>query len=199
MLCRYENGRKLSGIVYFHRISDHRMCDISRKNFNMFRKLCGDNSLKNVVIVTNMWSNEIAEIELEREAQLQNDPRLFKPVLETGAKMLRHYNTEESAQSIIRHLIHSHPEVLQTQKDTVLKGLESDPALISDAIFSNEEATLLRNNSVTEEPLQYSIRRLVQDMPAVLQTRIMEDHTISSPKVRTMQCTVGYSTKSTIQ
>ncbi len=116
---RYVNGRRLSGIVYLHRISDYRMGGISRKNFSMFRKLCGDDTLKNVAIVTNMWPREITELELEREAQLKTDPLLFKPVLDQKAKMLRHFNTEESARNIIRHLIHNHPEVLQIQREIV--------------------------------------------------------------------------------
>ncbi|OCH83803.1 hypothetical protein OBBRIDRAFT_742684, partial [Obba rivulosa] len=37
----YENGYKLSGVIYIHRISDFRMTGVSRRNFTMFRKLCG--------------------------------------------------------------------------------------------------------------------------------------------------------------
>jgi hypothetical protein len=43
---------KLSGLIYVHRISDVLMGGISSRNFRMFRKLCGDDTLKNVVIVT---------------------------------------------------------------------------------------------------------------------------------------------------
>jgi len=33
----YENGKKLAGVIYFHRISDFRVGGISRRNFKMFR------------------------------------------------------------------------------------------------------------------------------------------------------------------
>ena len=116
---RYESGLKLSGIIYLHRISDYRMGGISRKNFTMFRKLCGDDTLKNVVIVTNMWGNVALDIGEKREEQLRTDEVLFKPVLDKGAIMLRHHNTEQSAQDILRHLIRNHPEVLQIQREIV--------------------------------------------------------------------------------
>lgn len=51
---RYEQGGTLAGVLYFHRISDFEMGEISMRNLNMFRKLCGDGTLQNVVIVTNM-------------------------------------------------------------------------------------------------------------------------------------------------
>ena len=40
---------KLSGVIYMHRISDFKMGGISRRNFHMFRSLCGEKTLKNVV------------------------------------------------------------------------------------------------------------------------------------------------------
>src|SRR5579872_4044981 len=52
---RYAEGSRLAGILYIHRISDDRFTGASTRNFKMFRKLCGDPSLKNVILVTNMW------------------------------------------------------------------------------------------------------------------------------------------------
>jgi hypothetical protein len=89
---------KLSGLIYVHRISDVRMGGISSRNFRMFRKLCGDDTLKNVVIVTNTWS-EVGQAKGEmREAELKN--KFFKPALDKGAQMLRHDNTVQSAHNI---------------------------------------------------------------------------------------------------
>jgi len=90
---------KLSGLIYVHRISDVRMGGISGRNFRMFRKLCGDDTLKNIVIVTNMWG-EVGQAKGQmREAELKN--KFFKPTLDKGAQMLRHDNTVESAHNIL--------------------------------------------------------------------------------------------------
>ena len=74
---RYQNGIKLSGIIYMHRISDFRVGGVSRRNLSMFRKLCGDETLRNVALVTNMWSEVTSERGAARERELRTDPLLF--------------------------------------------------------------------------------------------------------------------------
>lgn len=121
---RYEAGVTLSGLIYFHRISDFRMGGISRRNFSMFRKLCGDSTLKNVVIVTNMWS-EVGESKGEmREAELRKN--FFKPALDKGAQLLRHNNSVKSAHNILRYIIQNRPLPLEIQEELVDQGKTID-------------------------------------------------------------------------
>ncbi|KAF9781313.1 P-loop containing nucleoside triphosphate hydrolase protein, partial [Thelephora terrestris] len=115
----YERGSKLAGVLYFHRISDFRMTGLSRKNFSMFRKLCGDNALQNVVIVTNMWGEVDPQTGNEREAELRGEDIFFKPVLEKGSQMARHENTVPSAETIIRLILNNHPMPLRIQEELV--------------------------------------------------------------------------------
>ncbi|KAK7033301.1 GTP-binding protein A [Favolaschia claudopus] len=115
----YESGKKLAGVIYMHRISDVRMGGISTRNFKMFRQLCGDSTLKNVVIVTTMWGEVSREIGEAREKELANDSKFFKPVLDKGAHMLRHNNVVTSAQAILFHLIGNHPRALTIQQELV--------------------------------------------------------------------------------
>ena len=116
---RYERGDTLAGVLYFHRISDFRMGGISTRNFNMFRKLCGDNTLQNVVIVTNMWGEVDPQVGEAREAELVREDIFFKPVLEKGAQMARHKNTTPSAENIIRLVLDNHPLPLRIQTELV--------------------------------------------------------------------------------
>ena len=81
----------------------------------MFRKLCGDSTLKNVVLVTNMWSEVTPEGGKERENQLSN--RFFKPALDLGAQMVRHHRTVESAHDIVRKIMKNHPIALRIQEE----------------------------------------------------------------------------------
>ncbi|KAF7422434.1 hypothetical protein PC9H_010590 [Pleurotus ostreatus] len=89
----YADGVRLSGIVYVHRISDFRMGGTSTRNFRMFRKLCGDDSLRNVVLVTNMWGQVPLDVGEAREQELKQEDMFFKPVLDEGAQLKRHNNT----------------------------------------------------------------------------------------------------------
>jgi hypothetical protein len=115
----YEHGARLAGVIYMHRISDFRMGGTSKRNFKIFRELCGENSLKNVIIVTNMWSEVKREIGEAREAELASKDKFFKPVLEKGARLLRHDGTLESAHTTLRYLINNQAATLRIQQEIV--------------------------------------------------------------------------------
>jgi hypothetical protein len=114
---RYEKGSKLAGVIYIHRISDNRFSGIAGRNFKMFRELCGDTTLKNVVLVTNMWGEVSRDVGEARENELSRN--FFKPVLDKGAQMIRHQNTAQSAHDIILRITRNHPLVLQIQRELV--------------------------------------------------------------------------------
>ncbi|KAJ7096526.1 P-loop containing nucleoside triphosphate hydrolase protein [Mycena belliarum] len=154
----YEAGKKLAGIIYMHRISDIRMGGISTRNFKMFRQLCGESSLKNVVIVTTMWGEVGLEVGEAREAELASDDRFFKPVLDKGALMLRHENDTASAQAILHYLTRNQPRALRIQRELVDQGKD----------ISQTAAGVELNRELAEQ-----IRRHREEM-AVLQKEMKE-------------------------
>ncbi|KAK7032287.1 hypothetical protein VNI00_013246 [Paramarasmius palmivorus] len=83
----YNRDKKLSGVLYLHRISDVRMGSISRRSFRVFRELCGDDTLKNMVILTNMWGQTAQKVAESRETQLMNNEAFLKLAIEKGAQM----------------------------------------------------------------------------------------------------------------
>ena len=84
----------------------------------MFRSLCGDSTLKGVVLVTNMWGEVSQEDGEEREEQLTS--KYFKLALDKGASIARHLNTVESAHDIIRGIMRKRLQVpLQIQRELV--------------------------------------------------------------------------------
>ena len=85
----------------------------------MFRKLCGETTLRNVVIVTNMWGEVNPQLGDAREAELKGEDVFFKPVLDKGARMARHDNTGPSAEKIIGLLLENHPLPLRIQEELV--------------------------------------------------------------------------------
>ena len=117
IIVRYENGSRLAGLIYMHRISDRRFSGIAGRNFRVFRELCGETSLKNVILVTNMWAEVSIDVGEERERELASD--FLKPALDKGAQMARHHNTEQSAHEVIRRIMNNHPVALQIQQELV--------------------------------------------------------------------------------
>ncbi|RXW14329.1 hypothetical protein EST38_g11526 [Candolleomyces aberdarensis] len=118
---QYRKGQTLHGIIYVHRISDLRVGGLAKTNFGVFRKLCGDPSLRNVVIMTNMWSRLESEIEgRRRAAELASLDDFFKPAIAKGAVMMHHTkDTVQSTRAVIRQILKNHPIALNIQKEIV--------------------------------------------------------------------------------
>ena len=114
---RYSAGAKLAGVIYVHRISDDKFGGLAVKNFRMFRELCGEKTLKNVVLMTNMWGRVTTQQGADREQQLRDEH--FKAAIEKGAQMCRHNNTPESARVILRKILKNQPLVLQIQHELI--------------------------------------------------------------------------------
>ncbi|RDB17530.1 GTP-binding protein A [Hypsizygus marmoreus] len=113
----HKRGKVLAGVIYMHRILDNRMGGISSRNFKMFRHLCGDSSLQNVVIVTNMWGQIDLHVGEAREKELATKDIFFQPVLKKGARLARHDHTLESGHAILRSLLGRQPQMLQIQRE----------------------------------------------------------------------------------
>ena len=95
----YEKEIRLSGLLFFHRISDNRMGGSPIKHLKMFHNLCGVEALKNVVLVTTMWDQVDEEEGDSRENELTN--RYWKTMIELGCRTSRFENNTESALDIV--------------------------------------------------------------------------------------------------
>ncbi|KAJ2924780.1 hypothetical protein H1R20_g12313, partial [Candolleomyces eurysporus] len=103
----YQTHKTLAGIIFVHRITDDRFGGVSGRNFKMFSKLCGDSSLKNVVLLTNKWNEVDKRVGLAKEHELATRDIFFKPALDKGARMMRHDGSRRSALKVIRSLLES--------------------------------------------------------------------------------------------
>ncbi|KAI6118077.1 hypothetical protein F5141DRAFT_600191 [Pisolithus sp. B1] len=95
---------KLVGLIYMHRVNDIRVGRTSGQNLRMFYKLCGQDSLKNVVIVVTT-QNEVTPEEWHREQELLSSDYLFKSLVDGGAIVRRHDGARGSASEIVNCLL----------------------------------------------------------------------------------------------
>ena len=121
-ISRYSAGVKLAGVIYVHRISDDKFGGLAVKNFRMFRELCGEKTLKNVILMTNMWGRVALQQGEAREQQLRDEH--FKAAIEKGAKICRHYDTPQSARAILRIILKNQPVALKIQRELIDEGKE---------------------------------------------------------------------------
>jgi hypothetical protein len=157
----------LTGVLYFHRISDLEMTGVSRKNWVMLRKLCGERAFKNVVIVTNMWDDVDLRTGNEREAELMRDDTFFKPALYNGATMTRHDNTLPSAQTIVRLLTKNSPLPLRIQEEFINQC----------KVLSNTDAGEELNREFTAVIRKYEVD--LQEIRTYMQQTMREDDEVT--------------------
>jgi len=83
----------------------------------MFRELCGEKTLRNVILVTNKWGQVTPKQGADREQQLKDN--YFKAAIEKGAQPCRHRNTSESARKILRKILENKPLTLKIQRELI--------------------------------------------------------------------------------
>lgn len=90
----------------------------SRHNFHIFRKFCGDTSLRDVIIVANKWPREESDDGEAREHKFSQKDEFFGPAIDKGARMLCHDGSQASAHAILRHLINREHTIPPVQGDS---------------------------------------------------------------------------------
>jgi hypothetical protein len=100
----HQNQVKLRGILYLHPITDNRMRGSARRNLFMFKKLCGKEAEKNVVLATTMWEKMVDQNEAQRrDDQLRKE--YWGEMIDNGSTTVRHYNNQESAITIVEKIL----------------------------------------------------------------------------------------------
>ncbi|KAH7906244.1 P-loop containing nucleoside triphosphate hydrolase protein [Hygrophoropsis aurantiaca] len=114
----HSDGMKLAGIIYLHEISQTRMLKSARKNLLMFKKLCGDDACKNIILATTKWGEVEEAAGVSREGQLKNT--FWKEMIGHGSRMCQFRDNHESAWRIVEMIAVAEPlEALRIQKELV--------------------------------------------------------------------------------
>ncbi|KAL5353743.1 hypothetical protein ACLOAV_001784 [Pseudogymnoascus australis] len=157
-----EKNIELTGIVYLHRITDTRMGGTARKDLQMFKKLCGENSFSSVVLATTMWSEVSDHDGNRRELELRTSKEFYGSMVSKGSTMFRHTGDRNSAMNIIAHLINKRSTtLLNIQREMANEGLALDETeagreLDSEMIRQREHFNKMMNENQAklEEALQ---------------------------------------------
>jgi len=120
----------------------------------MLRKLCGDSTLKNVTLVTNMWGEVSGDVGEARERELITNH--FKLALDGGARLTRHYNASSSAYTIIRRTIWGRAYEFAEEQ-------ESPPYTASSSGFGQEFEEHARRYQAETEAWQEVIAQIRRD------------------------------------
>ncbi|KAG2336081.1 hypothetical protein BDR05DRAFT_897242 [Suillus weaverae] len=116
----YKERVALSGILFFHRITESRMRGTPLRNLSVFRELCGTNALENVVFTTTMWDEVPNHVGFQREQQLVT--QFWQEMMAHGSRTARFASSFDSAWEIIKHFDVTTPQPVQLQKEMVDEG-----------------------------------------------------------------------------
>ena len=141
----------------------------------MFRQLCGDSTLKNVALVTNMWGEVSPEDGQDRENKLSN--KFFKPAIDKGAQMARHHNTIQSSHDIVRMIMKNHPEVLQIQREVVDEQKDIVDTAAGEVV-NGELNELIRKHGAVLKKLQEEMEEASKDRDEELRQELEEDRKV---------------------
>jgi hypothetical protein len=112
---------KVGGVIYLHDISQTRMLGTTRKNFDMFRKLCGDDSKGSVILGTTKWSDIEPGLGARHETQLINT--YWQDIIAGGSRVFRFTDSQASAKNIVNGVLDNFEERLALRIQSELVDL----------------------------------------------------------------------------
>jgi hypothetical protein len=174
----FAKGTKLNGIIFLHRISDPRMTGSARRNLLMFKKLCGANAYKSVVLATTMWSKVNSAEGDERERQLKEKPDFWGTMHAKGSHIFRYTNTIDSAEEIINYILSLDKKVvLNIQDELVNRKMEiqdTSAAVELNAEIIRERRKHQEELAAMKEQMQEAIETRDRELQEIFQEEIGE-------------------------
>ena len=166
---------KLGGVIYLQSIAEKRMKGTTRRNLEMFRRLCGDDALSKVVLGTTNWGEVSGEVGKRREGQLFDG--FWKDLKRSN--MLRFDQTLKSAQEFLDVILRQFDRnisVLQIQGELVeLAKILPATAAGKELRYSLEQVLAMQSTKEDSEKmdaLMVTVRKQVDELRIPLSWRI---------------------------
>ncbi|KAG8533600.1 uncharacterized protein KY384_001340 [Bacidia gigantensis] len=90
----HQNGRKVNGLLYLRDISKSEMTGTAMKDMELFQRLCGDDALNNVILLTTMWVKSEPGVGQEREQEVVS--KFWNRMIEPGASLSKRLSVVSS-------------------------------------------------------------------------------------------------------
>jgi hypothetical protein len=116
LLKQHQQGLRINGVIYLHKITDDKMYGTNIRNLRMFQQLVGEHSLRNVTLVTTKWDTVTPEDGEKREKQLKE--KYWAGLTAYGAKVTRVRKDDHGSYvAIVRDLMQNMGVTLQIQEE----------------------------------------------------------------------------------
>jgi len=111
------------------------------RNIKMFKKLCGEDPMKNVIIASTFWAMDTLERNIAHEKELMENSDFWGDMIDHGARVARFMGDRESALKILSLFCRNRPVTLNIQRELVDKEIPLSETEAGHAV--NEELAQL--------------------------------------------------------
>ena len=146
----YQDGSRLSGLLYLHRIIDPRMSGSAMKSLSIFRKLVG-HALSKVVLVTTHWDLIDPSLGKRREAELLSEREFWAPLIEQGGRAARFHGDRDSALAILGSCVSNQTFPLLIQEELVIEQKTLSETSAGQALYQEIERLKASNAAMIAE------------------------------------------------
>lgn len=127
------------------------------RNLRMFRKLCGEDFLENVILGTTFWDAVGEETGRGREDELLETDGFFKEMKDRGCDVVRISNDRDECLELLSRFAAKQPSVMRIQKE-LFEGKSLDETAASSTI-NLELAELQRRNNENIADTEHQLKR----------------------------------------
>ncbi|KAJ5062283.1 P-loop containing nucleoside triphosphate hydrolase protein [Bipolaris maydis] len=102
----HERDIRLSGIIYLHCITNNRLPGTAVRALDAFKKMCGTEAFKGVVLATTMWDMvSVKDLPKAEKRHEEFYEKIRHDVIEHGGKLVRLSAVEIDALKILHHIV----------------------------------------------------------------------------------------------
>ena len=181
LAAQYQAGVSLKGVIYLHRITDVRYQGSSVKTLNIFKKICGQMALENVLLVTSRWSEIDEAIGAGREKELRES--FWAYMLKQKSTMARFYGTKDSATAIVSQLLSKRSIVLEIQREMVDERKNLNQTIAGS--FVNENISEVKARYEKEINDLDALRQTLRDDDRAMKRQIQQDWAREQQRLKT--------------
>ncbi|KAL1613682.1 hypothetical protein SLS54_010379 [Diplodia seriata] len=173
LAAQHALGVALKGVVYLQRITDMRMTGSAVATLNIFRSICGDAALGNVLLVTTRWPDIADEaMGARREKELRDG--FWAYMLARGSKMGRFHGDEQSAVALASQLlVRDEGVVLRLQQELVDDGTPLHETAAGALVDAGLEAAKARHREELADV--EALKRELVESDGLMKSRIQKD------------------------
>ena len=160
----YRQGQKLSAILYLTRISDPRMQGSPLTNFQMFKKLCGEDCYRNIVLGTTFW--EVTDsrhpgLAEQREKELVED--FWADMIEEGSEVIRIPENRWLARELLVRLASKQEVTLKHQRERVDQNSVLETTAASSVLLEIERLKARQEEEISQRQIVMDRERQERD------------------------------------